>query len=258
VIEAIPDADVQVVPLGVDTTVFNFHKIPRNQNTDVIFMNVGKWEIRKGHDILLSQFERAFTPQDNVQLWLMPFNPFLTPGDKINWEHMYLDSVMGRAGKIKIFPWTESQADVSSLMAQAHCGIFPSRAEGWNLELLEMLALGKSVITTKYAAHTEFCNTKNSMLVEINNLESAYDGKWFFDQGNWAMIDQGADQQFVSFMRATYEHYKANPNYINEIGIETANNFTWRESAKKLDVALRDHYSERKQAEHLTTQSLPV
>ena len=64
-------------------------------------------------------------------------------------------------------------------MAQTDCGIFPSRAEGWNLELLEMLACIKSVITTHYSAHTEFCDDVNSDLVEIKETELAYDGKWF-------------------------------------------------------------------------------
>lgn len=229
---------IKVVPLGVDRNIFNSYKLKQHESKDVIFMNVGKWEVRKGHDILLSLFEKAFTPQDNVQLWLMPFNIFLSPGDRINWEHMYLDSVMGRAGKIKIFPWTESQQDVAHLMSQAHCGIFPARAEGWNLELLEMLALGKSVITIAYAAHNEFCHNRNAMLAHINKTESAYDGKWFFGQGNWACINEDVERQLIGFMRQAHQKYTTDPNYVNEKGIETSEKFTWRESARKLEEIL--------------------
>ena len=48
----------------------------------------------------------------------------------------------------------------------ADCGLFPARAEGWNLELLEMMACGKQVIATNYSAHTEFCTKENSILIE--------------------------------------------------------------------------------------------
>ena len=39
-------------------------------------------------------------------------------------------------------------------MAEAHCGVFPARSEGWNLGLVEMLSMGRHVIATDYSAHT--------------------------------------------------------------------------------------------------------
>ena len=68
-------------------------------------------------------------------------------------------------------------------MSQTDCGVFPARAEGWNLELLEMMSCGKNVIATNYSSHTEFCNSENCMLVETTELEDAHDGKWFRGQG---------------------------------------------------------------------------
>ena len=64
-------------------------------------------------------------------------------------------------------------------MSKVDVGIFPSRAEGWNLEILELMSCGKHIITTNYSAHTEFCNKENALLVDIDELETAYDGKWF-------------------------------------------------------------------------------
>ena len=54
-------------------------------------------------------------------------------------------------------------------MSQVDCGVFPSRAEGRNLELLEMMSAGKHVITTDYSAHTEFCTKDNAGLVPITD-----------------------------------------------------------------------------------------
>ena len=85
------------------------------------------------------------------------------------------------------------------------CGLWciSITAEGWNLELLEMLACGKQVITTNYSAHTEFCNKENAF-VDIEKNETAYDGKWFNGKvGEWACIDKNEKEQFIEHMRCS-------------------------------------------------------
>ena len=73
-------------------------------------------------------------------------------------------------------------------MSQADCGVFPAKAEGWNLDLLEMMSCGKSTIATNYSGHTEFCNKENCYLVDLPEMETAEDGKWFRGQGEWGKI----------------------------------------------------------------------
>ena len=90
-------------------------------------------------------------------------------------------------------------------MKQTDCGVFPARAEGWNLELLEMMACGKHVITTNYSAHTEFCNKDNCFLVDINELETAHDGVFFSGEyGHWASFDNSAKDQLIEHMRMVH------------------------------------------------------
>ena len=76
---------------------------------------------------------------------------------------MYKGSGLGN--KIRMIPRQKTQNDVYNIMIQTDCGVFPARAEGWNLELLEMMACGKQVIATNYSAHTEFCNPDNCRLI---------------------------------------------------------------------------------------------
>ena len=59
----------KVVPLGVDRSLFNENNNIRRKPT--IFFNCGKWEIRKGHDIIKTCFEKAFSQADDVELWMM-------------------------------------------------------------------------------------------------------------------------------------------------------------------------------------------
>lgn len=216
-----------VIPLGVDILTFNdLNNINRKET---IFFNCGKWEIRKGHDILIDCFNRAFSPQDNVELWLMCHNPFI---DNSHWDNLVKNSKM--AHKIKLIPRQPTQKNVYNIMRQIDCGVFPARAEGWNLELLEVLACGKQVITTNYSAHTEFCNKDNANLIEIDSLELAHDGVWFHGQGLWAQITEKQTEQIIECMRHIHKLKQSAGFLKNDKGVETARHFTWENSAKTI------------------------
>jgi len=80
----IPQFNVIVVPLGVDREFFHENVgVPDDRWTT--FLNVGKWEYRKGHDIIWKAFEKAFNPQDRVRLWMMNHNPFISEEDDKAW-----------------------------------------------------------------------------------------------------------------------------------------------------------------------------
>ena len=122
-------------------------------------------------------------------------------------------------------------------MRQADCGVFPSRAEGWNLEAIEMLACGKELIATDYSAHTEFCTDENSRLIQIEEKETAYDGIWFHGQGSWAAINPLQVEQLVEHMRAVHKKKQETGKIYNENGVETAKKFNWKKTA---DVILEN------------------
>lgn len=218
--------EVRVVPLGVDRKIF-----PETDHTysdKTIFFNCGKWEIRKGHDILVEIFNEAFEKEDNVELWMMCDNPFLKQEDQEQWRKLYKNSKLGE--KITIIPRVKTQNEVYSIMSQVDCGLFPSRAEGWNLELLELMSCGKQVIATNYSAHTEFCNKKNCLLINVDNTELAYDGKWFHGKtGNWAEISRSQKDQAVEHLRFVHKNKQKNTE-----GINTANSLSWSNTARRL------------------------
>ena len=224
------DGRIHVVPLGVDTELFKPHIGARPQT---IFFNCGKWEKRKGHDILLECFNRAFELGDNVELWMMCENPFIGEANN-DWANLYKSSKLG--SKIRLIPRQQTHKDVYNIMKQVDCGIFPARAEGWNLELLEMMSCGKHVIATNYSAHTEFCNKDNCMLVEIDSLEKAEDGVFFSGKyGEWANISESSKDQIIEHMRNAHELKQAFSGSIpNPKGVETAESFTWSNSIKEL------------------------
>lgn len=233
------EEQVRVVPLGVDGSLFaNPPEPPARENGDTIFFSTGKFEFRKGYDFLSVAFSQAFAPDDPVRLVLHAWNPFL--GDEYNqtWVDLFQQTPM--AARVEILrDRFETQAPLAGLMAQADCGVFLSRAEGWNLGLLEMMALSKPVIATDYSGHTEFLNADNCRLVDVPETEPANDGLAFQGQGNWAKLDLPQAQQAIAHLRTIHEQKQSGQLPPNTAGIETARKFSWDHAAARLVEAVQ-------------------
>lgn len=223
---------ISVVPLGVDTSIFDHNLITsvKNKPDKYIFSVIGKWEIRKCHDILLDIFAKAFPNNEDYELWVNASsdNGYINNEEKSQWENMYQTSTI--KDKIRLFPPLRTHADMAKFLAYVDCGVYISRAEGWNLELLETMAMNKPVIASNYSAHTEFCNSNNSYLVDIDDTEPAHDGKYFKGQGNWAKIGQKQIDQTIDYLRFVYN----NQIKVNPEGLKTAQNLSWGNSARTL------------------------
>jgi glycosyltransferase involved in cell wall biosynthesis len=217
----------KVIPLGVNRNIFNDQIPSTRTDNKYVFLNIGKWEIRKGHDILLKLFETAFPNNDDVELWIVASektNNYSKSDELYQWKTMYNNP------RIKLFPGFDTQFEIASLIANSNCGIYPSRAEGWNLELLEMMSMNKPVIATNYSAHTEFCNKNNCYLVDIEETELAYDGKAFNKQGSWAKIGQKQFDNIVDHMRYVYNNRVTS----NAPGLETAKLYSWSNTRNQI------------------------
>jgi hypothetical protein len=224
---------IYTAPLGVDMNIFH---IPENkiriEKPNYIFFHIGKWEHRKSQDILLKAFDMAFSPQDNVELYLLPFNPFLNEQENQYWFNLVENCRL--KDKIKIFGRLETQYQVANFIDNCDCGVFVSRAEGWNNEIIETMAMNKPVIVTNYSAHTQYCDKNNSYLVNIDKTEPANDGKWFNGFGNWAKIDNDQIEQIVHHMKYVYSNrIDTNPN-----GILTAKFHSWDHTANIIQSTL--------------------
>lgn len=226
-----------VVPLGVDRSLFYSDEAVRNNrpyyNKDkTIFLNVGKWEVRKGHNELLDAFNKAFNEADNVELWMMNENFFIGIENEI-WKQRYLASKLG--SKIRLKPRVKTHHELRELYNRVDCGVFPSHAEGWNLEPLEMMSCGTPVIATNYSGHTAYLNVSNSFLINPIGMEIAQDGKWFKGEGEWCKfsVDDLAEQ-----MR-NFHLNKQKGNLPTLPLIETAEKFTWKNSVEALLEAVK-------------------
>jgi hypothetical protein len=228
---------VHVVPLGVDPTIYHQAVVarPRWKADETVFMQVGKLEARKGQLDLLRAFEAAFSPQDRVRLVLVCHNPFQAR------EHFdaalapFRTSPMARLITLHTTELATSR-DVAAMMAAADCGVFPARAEGWNLEALEMLAMGKPLIATNATAHTAFLNAANTRLINMGPPEPALGGRL---PGSWPSWTEAQHEQLVHHLREAHAARCAGTDQLNVAGLGTAQRHTWSNSADALLTALQ-------------------
>lgn len=217
-----------VVPLGYDPSIFL--PSPPEPGTHTIFGNFGKWEIRKGHDVLIKAFNAAFEKDDEVTLVMMPTNHFLNREQVRAWERMYLESKLG--DRVQIIPRVNTHQDVYNIMRQVDCAVFPARAEGWNMEALEMMGCGKEVIITNCTGHTGFVNESCKLVEMKNEFETAYDGVFFGGFSKWRKFTQDSFDQLVEHMRNV--HRGRSDLKLNQAAVDRASQFSWELSTNVL------------------------
>jgi len=235
-ISSIKEDKIDVVNLGHNVGRYPELLNVARQPGPFRFFTCGKWEKRKGHDVICEAFNKAFDEKDDVELHLMCGNhTHLNQDQELTWKNKFLMSKNG--SKVRFIERVPLQKQVFEIMAQMDCGLFPARAEGWNLELMEMMALNKPVITTNCSAHTEYCNKENSYLIDVGPLEPAFDDKWFNGRmGSWASVKGPQIDQMVTYMRKIYNERPRNESG----GKEIRETYTWRRTAERISGILRN------------------
>jgi len=230
---------IHVVPLGVDTNIFYPKTAPYFGPTT--FIHIGKREYRKSQYEMLQCFEKAFRPTDNVKLivvWGSQILKQTNPQEHDRWTHLFTGSPM--ASKIELVEWVESQQQVAQMLREADCGLFLSKSEGFNLGLLESMAVGNFNIVLNATGPTEFITKESCLLVESTACESIYDGVWFKDAdlGTWHAFGEEQINRTVDLMQYVFTAKQDEMLYINKKAIDRASQFTWEATANKLVRAL--------------------
>lgn len=212
--------NVLVCPLGVDES-FKPGYTPNSQEK-VIFYTQGKREVRKGHNYIHKVFYKAFENNNDVELWMFTHNYFDSQEETRSFQAEY-KSLLGN--KVKFFPRL-TKSEMIKWLHKTDCGIFLSRAEGWNLPLSESLAMGKQVIATYYSGHTEYLN---SGIIPVE-FEPAIDNKWFNGEFTWMKIESN-EEEIISLLREKYEYCKNNrgPDFRS---VNLIKNYTWKNTSE--------------------------
>jgi hypothetical protein len=231
-----PPAKVAVVPEGVNTELYHPHCRPWNETkspTKFRFLMLGKFEERKGYTQLLDAFVKAFGKNPKVEL-LIKGDYYLDP-QRIG--AMLLDFVKSyNAPNIRLLTGAASQEDLFVIYNMADAFVFPSRAEGWGLPLIEAMATGLPAIATNYSGQTEFLSHLEGLFMpvrhnlvpvqdpEIHRFVMDDDGDW----GRWAETDVDDLADKMQEMVKNYPQWRQNALKASTI---LRSRFTWANAA---------------------------
>lgn len=144
----VPAERVHVVPLGIDPTVFRPGCVPASlpPGPGFRFLFVGGTIRRKGIDILLAAFERAFRPGEDVGLVIQDM------GTRSFYRGQTARAAIAGLGERGYHVDHREQPlapeALAGLYAACDCVVQPYRGEGFALPVAEALACGLPVIVT--------------------------------------------------------------------------------------------------------------
>ncbi len=202
---------IDVVPEGVNPTVYHpfLRRVRPSSPKPFKFLMVGKYEERKGYTQLLEAFRMAFGDSADRQL-IIKADYFINPASKQQEIELFLKKY--ELPNVKLVSGNLKTEDMFLLYSHADCFVFPSRAEGWGLPLIEALACGTPCITTCYSGHSEYLQKISDRYLPIphtlvSNQDPEYGKCWpdpAGNQGNWAEADVEKFAEQLIFMESNY------------------------------------------------------
>lgn len=169
------------VPGGIDTDRFRpgLEPLELSQINGKCFLSIFEWSYRKGWDILLRAWAKAFTPEDDVTLLLRAYpinatdtsNTAAVINERIDrYLRENLRTNRNRLAPIVVLGEQLSDADMPRLYASAYAYVAPSRGEGWGRPQMEAMSCGLPVIATRWSGNLEFMTDDNSLLIDVDRL----------------------------------------------------------------------------------------
>jgi tetratricopeptide (TPR) repeat protein len=201
----VPADKVFVVPNGVDTgrlhpgiAPFDFSSRPETAGIDpgsYKFLFVGGTIPRKGIDILLDAYDRAFSASSPVTLIVKDFGAesFYAGQD----ARALIQRLQAKPGGARIVHMTDnlSEEEIAGLYAACDCLVHPYRGEGYGLPIAEAMAVGKPTVVTGAGAALDFADESTSFLIPSRRVPLAEQrvGEWeTVDRPYWNEADREA------------------------------------------------------------------
>jgi len=238
----VPGEKVVVVPLGVNTAHFNPNVAPydfaQNPLTQHLrpetfkFLFVGGTIARKGIDVLLDAYDRAFTAKDDVVLIIKDFG---TQSFYANQGMVTLIQALQQkpgGAKIVYLNGDMTEAEIAGLYRACDCLTLPYRGEGYGLPIAEAMACGKPTVVTDFGAALDFANPTNAYLIPatLKNLpEKHISGMETVEYPFWAEPDRNV---LIETLRSIANNRDAAKIIGTQAALDIAAKHTWAHAAE--------------------------
>jgi glycosyltransferase involved in cell wall biosynthesis len=129
------------------------------------FLHVSSCFPRKGADVLLDSYGRAFTDKDDV---LLVIKTFRNPHNRIDEMLAQHRATNADYPDVLLLMDDISEAQLKALYGHCDALVAPSRAEGFGLPIAEAMLSGLHVITTGWSGQMDFCDAQNADLIDFS------------------------------------------------------------------------------------------
>ena len=214
---------------------------PHSLGRSFRFLHVSSCFPRKGLDVLLSAYGRAFNAADDVTLVIKTFpNPHNQAPEMV--REFRKDP---QHPDVVLIDQDLDTARMLDIYQRCHCLVAPSRGEGFGLPMAEAMSLNIPVITTGYGGQTDFCTPDTAWLIDYSFKEAKTHLTRF--GSCWAEPDP---EHLSGLMR---EVYRADPDRLrlktDQARHLIMSSYTWSACASRLTSFiswLKTHPPERK------------
>lgn len=207
----------------------------------LILSTAGKFESRKGHPELI-QACMEYGEKEPILLVSFFYNPFINgnyPFGFIN--NKFLQPIFTQSG-IKLFkhknfylalmPPCPTRDELHGALSKAHYFIAPSKGEGWNLPLFEMMSYGMPCIATTVTAHADYCLPGNHISIANGPLIPAIDNVFFDGKGSWYSVSKDNVLAAIRKGKEAIQNGEIKKIAIN--AKNTTQSYSWETSAKMI------------------------
>ena len=236
-------SQIDVVPEGVDSSIFHpFLRDSMARDNAFRFFMCGKYELRKGYPEILEGFARAFGNHPDVRLYLKSDNFYadIVGGEDKNAE-LRADLSQRNLNNVQLVTGQYSSSDLSMINSFMDAQVFPSRAEGWGLPLLEGIACSLPTTCNFYSGQTEYLSSVKPLvrLLDYEMTEVTDPGAigQFAEGTSWAISSADSIAEALMDLYENKEEWSVKALQASDL---VRKKFTWESSAFKAINSLVD------------------
>lgn len=192
------------VPHGLDLSVWNDKVSPLYRHREFVFLFVGTWRYRKGWDLLIHAWAKAFDKNSNVKL--------IIKTDKTDKAERRVESelfsIRNNLAPIYFEKQILSESLMPSFYKSADCLVSPTLGEGFGLPSIHSMAVDVPVIVTNFSGCTEYANENTCTLIEPDGFlfHDMMDDIPQFSAQKWPRLRV---EDIANAMRSVVDDYKA-------------------------------------------------